>query len=739
MMKRLITKASAAAALTLTLMACSETNLYESQEQVSDQKQIWNTDNAERVFGVTIDENQDWSMSEEITAAVNVSNLLDDVTVSIYQTNPTTATKANPAVLLSSISTKGGKTEIMKFTMPKSQNVVYVSYKDAKGFTYTMPMGVSDGKLISNIGPSNHFVQNAKGKKRIADNQQATIPSASITRTEALQLVGLDQAVEPNWTNTTVNWDQDPNFATHFKITQPWNGNIAVLASEAAYGGAQRYVYVSSKWTLAQDEQRVGGGAIIVVDNGGEIVIPAGGLLQSVNEARLIILPGGKISGPGNITFTNGTDNFSYNGGTIEIGGTFNNNFGNFYNYGTMTADKIAGGATVSTYVNHGHVTFNNSSTGSGSANTRIYNACWWECKDMQEAKIIVNGPTSYLKAGNLKMSDGWDNTSDGAFINLASNSLMEVTGDVSLNNTSIVGPTGDYCGLSFGSVSYCNFTAYGYPNGNQPEQGRIINNIYLNVAGNTDAQGNFNHMINGIGWGKGQYGGVDWSEGSYGTETLGTGGVLYTRNGEANFAIPASECTPGIEPSPVPTPVPETTPVYTYAFEDTPVGDYDMNDVVLKVRENEADPNYLDVSIVAVGATFDLYVYLNYQSLFDGKEVHDIFGAPRGSFVNTVPGEQTYAPVTCTVPKPYGFNFADAPFAILSPGVSGDGLVFIAKAGQDPHGICVPTDWQYPTEYTCIKDAYPNFIKFAQDVADPDGKSWYVVTGNNPVAGKVY
>ena len=59
---------------------------------------------------------------------------------------------------------------------------------------------------------------------------------------------------------------------------------------------------------------------------------------------------------------------------------------------------------------------------------------------------------------------------------------------------------------------------------------------------------------------------------------------------------------------------------------------------------------------------------------------------------------------------------------------------IHIATKGQDPHGIVIPGKWEWPTETTCIKDAYPKFVDWAKDITDVDAKDWY----KHPVKGKV-
>ncbi len=190
-----------------------------------------------------------------------------------------------------------------------------------------------------------------------------------------------------------------------------------------------------------------------------------------------------------------------------------------------------------------------------------------------------------------------------------------------------------------------------------------------------------------------------------------------------------------GVKPAPAPVPVkPVSSQVWSYAFEDTNMGDYDMNDVVLKVKENASDASKLDVTLAAVGAMYNIWVEFaaNGQDVF-GKEVHDVLGMPRKSLVNTQ--QKDVEPVTVTVSKPAGFDFQTSSFRILVEDASGfQSRVEIATLGQEPHGIVIPADWSWPTERTCITAAYPKFAQWAKDITNESSKDWYLY----PAEGKV-
>jgi hypothetical protein len=215
-----------------------------------------------------------------------------------------------------------------------------------------------------------------------------------------------------------------------------------------------------------------------------------------------------------------------------------------------------------------------------------------------------------------------------------------------------------------------------------------------------------------------------------------------WTNEDNSTFTIPRGDCTGNgyHDTSEVPSQViPGEPAVWTYAFEDTPLGDYDMNDVVIKVSENAEDATRLDITLCCTGAANNLTVYLDDMVLFagSGKEVHQVFGQAAGKFINTVNDGIKVDPITETIRKPANFSFETADFWIKSP--SGD--VHVAKQGEDPHGIVVPGNWRWPREFQCIKDAYPNFIEFAKDASTTDDniKKWYETSNGNPVEEYIY
>jgi hypothetical protein len=209
---------------------------------------------------------------------------------------------------------------------------------------------------------------------------------------------------------------------------------------------------------------------------------------------------------------------------------------------------------------------------------------------------------------------------------------------------------------------------------------------------------------------------------------------------------IPETPCNPGFTPGPAPDPKPEPA-VKTYAFEDQIYnGDYDMNDVVLKVSyhaERNAqrvitgiDESKLDIKLVASGATFNIKVYLGQRdadgkpiegavALFGDKEIHAAFCVDAGLMVNT--GRNTANVVTLegvTPPAGWDGDFENLDIWIwVNPGTgsTSETQIFYLtdKEKPVPYAIMVPTDWAWPTERTKITEAYPGKATSTPNVYD--------------------
>lgn len=170
---------------------------------------------------------------------------------------------------------------------------------------------------------------------------------------------------------------------------------------------------------------------------------------------------------------------------------------------------------------------------------------------------------------------------------------------------------------------------------------------------------------------------------------------------------------------------------VYTFCFEDRNLGDYDMNDVVIKAeRLNISQVKY---TVAACGAYDELYLRnIDGKTLNTTTEIHKLFGVDNlSTFINTQSINKPELPSEVITVDP-SFSFTDFSKQVYIYNKTQDYDVKMSQTGEDPHGIMIPCDFDYPKEKICIKDAYLRFNEWGQNpVSSTD---WYT----EPVEGKV-
>ena len=169
---------------------------------------------------------------------------------------------------------------------------------------------------------------------------------------------------------------------------------------------------------------------------------------------------------------------------------------------------------------------------------------------------------------------------------------------------------------------------------------------------------------------------------------------------------------------------------VYTFCFEDRNLGDYDMNDVVIKAeRLNMSQVKY---TLAACGAHDELYLRnINGETLNTTTEIHKLFGVDNlKTFINTQ--SKNYEPVSEVITVDPSFSFTDFSKQVYIYNKTQDYDVKMSQKGEDPHGIMIPCDFAYPKELICVKDAYLEFNSWGENPVS--STKWYL----NPVDGKV-
>lgn len=527
----------------------------------------------------------------------------------------------------------------------------------------------------------------------------------------------------PTW----IRWKADENYVTNFKITDTWNGGISVAGSEGSSSpGAERTIVVTGTWNINDGEgQRIGSLGKVIVANGGKIVVAEGKTLSSVNEAQIVVLPGGEITGAGTVAFHNGTDNslLSGNWGTIKVG-KFNNNGGNFYNYGTLNTDVMDGGAANSCYYNHGKVNVGNSGS---SANIRIYNGCQWNVTGDFRLKMLEN--CSYFHVGGrLSTIGSEDGTGQDAYVALGNNSLLDAQ---SLHNTGTnwYGPTGTleqaYAVVDFGSIYQLDWAPGS--NGGALQNGYFANNIYVNIhnqdnailgsAGSKTAKQVFWSVVaNGQGQGNGNV-----------TEiTEGNNEIIY---GEEDFVLGSKGCKPSYTANVPGGPDPEGgIRIIAEDLSAQGASDFDFNDVVLDVTFGSP----ATIVLQAAGGTLPLRINGR-----DDLEVHKLFGewvgetgtidenTPKQKMINTGAGPTKTA---VDISTQVNVNIADAAEANtkLKLEVFKNGIwqEMEAPKGEPACKLAVDSNYKVLRERESIKGTYELFVKWATN-ADFTSKWW--------------
>ena len=175
----------------------------------------------------------------------------------------------------------------------------------------------------------------------------------------------------------------------------------------------------------------------------------------------------------------------------------------------------------------------------------------------------------------------------------------------------------------------------------------------------------------------------------------------------------------------------------YTFCFEDTPVGDYDLNDVV--IRAYREDATHVVWQVVACGAHDEVYIKnINGDVINEETEVHQMFGKSGKVFINTESKTPETTPIVEEmVEVDEDFSFLKKDYQPYIYDKTNNVETRLSITGQDPHAIMVPYEFRYPLEKICIKDAYPYFKDWAQGYGitdDEDGFKWYLYFDENKV-----
>lgn len=693
------------------------------------------TKHAEQVLGVTIGSTQDWNMTTRLTASITVNLDLDQkYTVVIYDENPLFNKNA---IIYAQETAEEGKNTVFNFSIPSALKRVYVAAYDSKLRSVVQSVNISGNVLKVYFGEAeaaasrraiesdytdsyarsfNDYLNPKKGRNIYGQEWDLNTTRVSVADMTSYPILTDDVIVNQTnngnhtltdavykWSAERGNYTEFPGGGDGKHFYVPSGTEVTeVFHVNGTYGIINDVViFVEGKLHLNGNTLN---GPTIVVGSGGEIVLH--GTNNMSNTGRFVVMGEGSITGDDGAVYNVNNGGLCYNAGTIRYNGELNVNGSDFYNCGTIEVDVLrntAGGF----FTNFGKTKARTNMNAADSYNSIVVNGCYMQFTENAGIGTLTMLENSYLEVGGV------------AEFNQSTQTLYDLShikvGTLYLNSTTFEGPMGNGMGaiIQAGRVSV--------------NQGADLGCKY-NVYWDWNPNNLVNHQLE-----------ADYNctvdNGYTSLSYILNLNLKYTTESTSPIRIPAGECTgAGYNPGGgggsniIGTPA-----VWSYAFEDSWMADYDMNDVVVKVQENGSDK--LNITLCCTGATYNLFVYYNTTPLFGGREVHKVLGA-EGKFINTGdPSNEKFAvrdAVTETIKKPANFDPFTFDIWIKSPEKS---QIKLAEQGEDPHAIMVPGDWKWPTEWTPIKEAYPDFVGFAADETHNTNTDWY----NNCVESKVY
>ena len=528
----------------------------------------------------------------------------------------------------------------------------------------------------------------------------------------------------------------DETYVVNLKITGTWNGgNMSVLETEEGYGDP-RTIVVTGTWNVTEN-QGLGGGSKVIVANGGKIVISEGVSLAAVNQAQFVVLRGGEISGKGELKVTNGNaeGEGNYNGGTINVG-KFNNNFGRFFNYGTLKADVLAGGAQESSIYNHSICSIGSTyETGENgpyevAPNTRIYNGCQFYCKNNMRIRNYEGiGGSALIVGGQFMPFGGTDGTTDPSYVSLAAGALVKCA--TLYNGSNWTGPIeGGYGALEITQeIVFLTWEQAGPKYG-----GYFANNLYVKCATWTnDPAGQGKHYDGPVTTEQDQTN-YDESRAEYkfwscAANCIGNGHVTKVTDSNnvlfdasEGFVLGEAECTPGFKGTPEEEEEDDDDDIIyegRIMAEDLSVSqssDWDFNDVVFDFAIEDGVAHIL---LQAAGGTLPLTIggtlAADGSEVTGGQEVHGKFGVGTNVMVNTGVGQTKDAVSFNLIDKTY----TKASDILLCVKKKVDGVekwIEIKAVKSEPAGKFVTTKTtNWCDEYSNIKYAYGNFTNWVK------------------------
>lgn len=709
-------------------------------------------ENAELQLGIVIPDGQTWEMASQVTANISVNLGLDqEYTVAVYDKNPLFNSSAK---FFAMETVKEGKTLSTSFTLPNSLEKVYVATYDSKNRSVVNTVDVKNGQIVANIGgasaaatsraaenasvypdyvkTSEYYLNPTTGRDAYGNTWNLNTTQISVEQMQAYTAITdaiiTGDTSNGNHTLTDLNYNPSQHFpgnsdGKHFRVAS--GTEITELFHVNGEQGKVNDVVIYVEGILHLKGNTLNGPTLVVAP-GGKIILDTDNNMS--NAGRFVVMAGGSIEAAENVTPTFNVNNGGqcYNAGTINFNGQLNVNGSEFYNNGTIMVDVLrntAGGI----FTNFGHITARTNTIQGDAYNSIIVNGCY-----LRFTGDAGTGPITLLDNSRIDCDGQLYMTGASTMYNLSEINA----GSIYCQNATINGPTAQ------GTFSIVKTSKFLVSHGGDLY---VKNNAYVDC----DPDEFYNYQNKRY---KDIYNDNDYKyQAAY--YIINNNIAHWTSENSSAIIIPEGDCTGmGNNPGGGGGKIYGDPAVYTYAFEDQTLNtDYDMNDVVLKVSyvvdeegtgENAGKVVYnkkkLNVTLVALGATYEITAKIGGADLFKGEELHQVLKVNKGIMVNT--GEKAQngvTPKSCTVDAPANWNgeFESLPVSIHVSTTNKD--YSFPNNDAYPHAVMIPVDWAWPTERTNVITAYPKFKNWATSTATPRADSdWY--NKENAVEGKV-
>lgn len=670
--------------LATVLSSCmKDKNLYDEDYASSKKQEEYNKN-----FPVKdLDPNQDWSTFGAIKANVMVNeDALETYTIKLYTANPMDE-EANPLLLLKA-DVKNGEIFSSTIEIPKDLKSIWAVRLD-KHNRCLFKQGAIVNEVVDFVFGSNNSNKRSIASRAVA-TRAITAPVLPYTDAEVNSMIS--------------------------KATPVTSSNISLPGT-----------YLINSGTNLSNLTASGSGVIVIIQ----------GEVQSANVtngAQLIL--NGNQSSAGKLSGTIGVNNsllYVMSGSTFVLNKLTVQNNSKVYLKGqdnkqssitTLFADA------TSTFINYyGRLVMETVTA------TNLENYCYMQLtsNNMSTINNLKMGQHSYLSAKQLQSTtagSGSGKDLKGEWY-LDDFSIVDVETNFRAIRTNIYGPEGHEYALLRIRKNY-EYNVEG-SSVNGIDVGYLINNIYVELetisAGKNTSIYKLIQGLNGAGEVPGQV-------------THGNGNATLTLLFNAPVYIEPSECSgDGNKPDDEGGDMPEDKKIsYTFAFEDLgSIGDYDFNDVVLKVTDG--DGNYqFNVYLAAAGGTLpvkvELWNNLDQKYITLWEEIHSAFGVSQSTMVNTEGVSKITLPKKANLYKDYleGKLYSNAKFRITvgNEDKKTSEIISAPKKGVAPQCLRIAGDWKWPIERANITEAYPDFASWAQGNT---GTGW----ANNPNTEMIY